>query len=273
MRPRGTALIAVLLAVGLTGTEMSAQKGKKPSPGIAGGPSDAVFADLEGVDGIRMDRIRSDGYLTSACASGLPGEESRYCGGTYTDAETGLTYGGVGPECSRISYGSNGDYAFRTISSKCETYPPLPPPDLQRRLVLDFSEHLTGVCRNDDAADDVIERTVNGESKSLNVCGVNSVDDVRIVASGMFTSSSSAVTIYISLHAPPYANTTQFLLEFAAPIGVIDHGTTRELLSAGTAVLWEMVPAKNGRLVKAVQPVGEYSMPFSLTARTAPMPQ
>ena len=169
MRPRGTALIAVLLAVGLTGTEMSAQKGKKPSPGIAGGPSDAVFADLEGVDGIRMDRIRSDGYLTSACASGLPGEESRYCGGTYTDAETGLTYGGVGPECSRISYGSNGDYAFRTISSKCETYPPLPPPDLQRRLVLDFSEHLTGVCRNDDAADDVIERTVNGESKSLNV--------------------------------------------------------------------------------------------------------
>jgi hypothetical protein len=269
MKPRWTALIAALLAIGLTGTEMSAQKGKKPSPGIAGGPSDAVFADLEG-----LDRIRSDGYLTSACASGLPGEESRYCGGTYTDAETGLTYGGVGPECSRISYGSNGDYSFRTLSSKCHTFPSPPLSDVgQRRLVLDFSEHLTGVCRNDDAADDVIERTVNGESKSLNVCGVNYVDDVRIVASGMFTNSSSAVTIYISLHAPPSANTTQFLLEFAAPIGVIDHGTTRELLSAGTAVLWEMVPAKNGRLVKAVQPVGEYSMPFSLTARTAPMPQ
>lgn len=263
MRTRWMAALAIVLAIGITGTDTSAQKGNKPSPSVTGGPSDAVFADLDG-----LDRIKSDGYPTTACSSGVLGEESRYCGGSFTDPETGLTYGGVGPECSRISYGSNGDYSFRTISSKCASYPPLADVG-HRRLVLDLTDHLTGRCRNADASDDFITRTVGGDPKTLNACGPNTVDDVRIIASGMFAGDSAAVTVYISLHAPPYANTTQFLLEFGQPVPVIDHGPSRTLMAttAQTAVLWEMVTGKNGKLQKAATPIGEYALPFSLTAR------
>jgi hypothetical protein len=269
MRLTGVALLAVVLMAVAT-APIGAQKGK-PAPKVTGGPSDAVFGDLDG-----FDRIRSDGYPTELCNPNYPssapaGEESRYCGGTFTDPETGLTYEGVGPECSRISYGSNGEYAFRTISSKCETYSPLPDV-VQRRMLLDFGGWINAArCQDNDPGNDLVSPQVEPSTKQLNVCGVNLVDDVRIVAANMFTAASAQITIYISLDGPPDANTTQFLLEFTSPGQVSDTISYRELTYSGTAVLWEMVRKRNGSVQKASSPIGEYAMPFSLRARKAPM--
>ena len=47
MRTTGVALLAIVLATTGT-TQMAAQKGK-PTPTVTGGPSDAVFADLDGL--------------------------------------------------------------------------------------------------------------------------------------------------------------------------------------------------------------------------------
>ncbi len=164
MRTTGVALLAIVLATTGT-TQMAAQKGK-PTPTVTGGPSDAVFADLDGVD-----RIRSDGYPTALCGTGNPGEESRYCGGTFTDPATNLTYEGVGLECSRISYDSKGTYSFRTISSKCETYPPLDDVG-QRRLILDFGGFINAArCADASPVNDLVTPQVEPTTKQLNVCG------------------------------------------------------------------------------------------------------
>ena len=269
MRVGWAGLIVGLMAVGALTPEIAAQKGK-PTPPASGGPSDAVFADLAGVD-----RIRSDGFQTIECGSGVAGEESRYCGGSFTDPETGLTYDGVGPECSRILHGSGGEYTFRTISSKCGSYPPVATHEAgHRQLVLDFSQDLSGVCRNGDTGDNLISRTVGNVTRTLNACGVNRISDVRILASNVFSGTSSSTVIYISLHEPPLANTTQFLLEFALPLEVSGQGDTRTLTAtpAHTAVLWEVTLTRSGKLQKVGAPIGEYVMPFQLTARKAPMP-
>ena len=259
----------MLLAIGI-GQTVTAQKGKPPT--VTAGPSDAVFADVGESGTPGADRIRSDGYGHETSACYRDGEASRYCGGTFFDPETGLTYEGVGPECSRITVESS-YYAFRTISSKCASDTPVPGIG-QRRLVLDFTDSI-GVarCQNADPADDSISVAVDSDTRWLNVCGLNEVDDVRIVAGGMFTSTSSTVTVYISLHAPPLANTTQFLLEFAQPLYVGDSGMARELIATpalSRAVLSQVTVTRSGKLQKSF--VGEYSMPFSLRARKPPLP-
>ena len=263
----GRTMFAVVVAVIATTAGSSTQGNKAPA--IVGGPSDAVFADLTGVD-----RIRSDGYFSPPSACGKPGEESRYCGGTLFDPETGLTYEGVGPECSRISYASSGDYSFRTISTKCATYPPVPDVG-QRRVWLDFGgNNSAAVCADSNLDNDNVAPSVTAPiptGRKLNVCGANLVDDVRIEAPGMFKGTASTVTVYISLDAPPIANTTQFLLEFSSPAQVFDLGLSRQLVYSGTAVLWKMVVGKGGKLQKSSTPIGEYSMPFALTARKTPM--
>ena len=263
------AATAVLLATGIGQTVTIAQKGKPPT--VTAGPSDAVFADVGEKGAPGADRIRSDGYGSETSACYRDGEASRYCGGTFPDPETGLTYDGVGPECSRITADSS-HYAFRTISSKCASDTPVPDVG-QRRLVLDFSDQFeVPRCENADPADDLISVTVGTDQRWLNVCGLNEVDDVRIVAGDMFTSTSSTVTVYISLHAPPLANTTQFLLEFAQPLAVHDLGSARELMASSAlsrAVLSQVTVTRSGKLQKSF--VGEYSMPFSLAARKPPM--
>src|SRR5688572_32190230 len=54
---------------------------------------------------------------------------------------------------------------------------------------------------------------------------------------------------FISLHEPPLANTTQFLLEFALPLEVSGQGDTRTLTAtpAHTAVLWEVTLTRSGK--------------------------
>jgi hypothetical protein len=105
---RGVAASA-LMAVGIGGTSATAQKGGKPR---VGSPSEGVFADSGEAGTSGADQLRSDRYETVLCHK--DGEPSRYCGGTFTDPETGLTYGGVGRECPRINARSS-DYAFRTL--------------------------------------------------------------------------------------------------------------------------------------------------------------
>lgn len=263
MKAGMASLLTVVVVAGIATIGVEAQKGKPSPPTVTGGPSDAVFRDFD------ADRIRSDGYMGGTCAS-VTSEERRYCGGTYT--ENGLTYVGVGPECSRISYDNSGSYAFRTRSSKCD----FTAATELRSLALDFSERSGYLvrCENADSTDDVIARTVNGQTRVLNVCGPNLIDDVQILADGMFTASTAVVTLHISLHAPPDANTTQFLLEFSAPL-TVTYGQGYRVLTAqpgDTAVLWEMVAGKGGKLQKAPTPVGHYHMPFSLKARNTPIP-
>ena len=105
----------------------------------------------------------------------------------------------------------------------------------------------------------------------LDLCGATLVADVRIEASGMFTRSTAVVSVPFSLHAPPLANTTQFVLEFAAPLPVAPAATGRTLTSSDqVARLYEMLPGKGGKLVKYY--VDDYLLSFSLTASAVPVP-
>lgn len=266
MTRTGATLWVSLLLLGIAGGPLSAQKGKK----ITGGPSDAVFRDNGSATDPGADRIRSDGFLTQACASGADGEQSRYCGGNYMNPDTGLTYGGVGQECSRISYGSNGSYAFRTMSSKCD-----PPADLevgQRRVRVDFTKALEGVCRNGVTGDEKVPITIAGIPRELDACGENTIDDVQIIADTMFSGATTPVRLHLSLFSPDLANTTQFLLEFTAALPVVDNGSSRTVSADGqSAILYRTTVGRGGKLTKDY--IGEYVMPFAVTAREAPMPE
>jgi hypothetical protein len=225
--------------------------------------ADAVLRDAVG------DHLRSDGITSRACEG--EASVSRYCGGAHA------TYPGLGPECSRISYAStSGDYSFRTQSSRCEVDPANPP--TLRSAIIDLSAFVPGStprCDDTVAENDVITRTVvdpeenESDTRHLNVCGANLVPDVRIEASGLFARTTAAVIVPFSLHEPPIANTTQFVLEFAASLPVTGTTGRPTLTSTGqTARLYEVTPGKGGKPIKTY--VGEYTITFSLTA--APVP-
>lgn len=256
MQARLTWIVMFALTLAVAGAGTDAQKNR-----TTGGASDAVFGDLGGEN---PDRIRSDEFMTQECSS-VSDEASRYCGDSAAD----LIDDGIGPECSRVSYGSNGQYLFRTLTSNCPSFPPL---GEGRKLTLDFTQHLTGACRNSDPADDVVWVTVDDKPRDLHVCGSNLVEDVQIIADGMFTGSSSVVTIYFSLHSPPLSNVMQFVMEFTRPLPVANTLSARVLSATNveTAMLWRRTTGKGGKVQMSL--IGEYQMPFSLTARKAPMP-
>ncbi len=256
MRRQSWAVTCVAVLIGAYDADVNREKPTKPAQrGTVA--ADAVFRDAAG------DRMDSDGYVTTLCDndSNSATEPSRCCGANDP------IYTGLGPECSRIRYDlPSGDYVFRALSSSCSTYPP----PATRKAVLDLSDSVNVArCENTNPADNLIARSVEDPdthqviTRYLDVCGSNVIDDLRLEAAGMFGSgNSSIVMVSLSLHAPPLANTTQFVLEYQAPIPVTGTGSRRLEATIQSAVLWEMVVGKGGKLVKAATPVGEYLVPF-----------
>ena len=152
------------------------------------------------------------------------------------------------------------EFFMRTVSPNCSTAIP-------RTITLDFSQPVPGSGPSCPA-------TATAADGTLDVCGPNSVPDVRVIASGMFANSAltggSSVTIPFSM-APNFSS-TDFTIDFEqkVPVYFIDTNT-RQLAASFLAVadLYQYVPGRNGRSSTKVS-IGRYYMPFSLRAQKLP---
>ena len=177
------------------------------------------------------DKIRSDGY------------------------SNGFYYWRV--DCAISWYSGNGMYFLRTSDYQCT-------PVQQRYIVLDFSDPVDppSKCIVDDAL---------GQAGTLNICGVNSVLDVRLVATKMFTSSalSNGTPVMLILNLQPvfknntYTNQGAFELNFEQNVPVSGSATSRTVTAGPDAVAELYLIQPKGSKVS----LGRFRMPFSLTAQ------
>jgi hypothetical protein len=184
-----------------------------------------TFADSVGT---ATARVRSDGGTLAAYFDGL--------------------------ECVQTWYAlPKGNFFLRNVTSNSPCDEPNPP----RRLVLDFSDRSwpSGPCVGPLVAD----RYLN----LLDPCGVNSVDDARLVADKLFSANATALNIPFSLQ--PDFRYTAFELTFVGTLGVAQAGSGRTMTADWNAIaeLWQI----NGRSKTLL---GRYRMPLQVTVTAKP---
>jgi hypothetical protein len=146
-------------------------------------------------------------------------------GGGYVDGES----------CVQSWYAlPKGNFFLRTVTSQAICNP-------GRSIVIDLSDS---------------EGVLNCQVAGLDACGVNSVQDVRLVADRLFSASATALEVPFSLHAD-FQNTA-FTLQFVETLPVGGTGNTRTMSTDGQAELWQI----NGRRKTLI---GRYNMPMSVT--------
>ena len=197
-------------------------------------PAEATFADAIG------DRIRSDG-------GGPFGAET-----SYPDSEP----------CVVSSVGKKGSFFLRTAFSESSCTPITPDnSDLDRALVLDFSYAIVRTPDGSGGIDPCLVDDAYGQlGPKLNICGPNTLTDVRIIADKLFTTSSSTpVTVPFQL-ATSYRNTA-FQLAFEQPVSKDPSGSTRTL-TAGPLAIAELYKYRpKGPKIS----LGRFYMPFIVT--------
>jgi hypothetical protein len=155
---------------------------------------------------------------------------------------------------------TNGSYYFRTTSSStCEFPPPSP-----RHLILDFSAlPIDGQPSNCLVPD--------GHGDELNLCGSNSVPDVRLFADTMFKTGSVDTPVYLHFDLyPNFVNDTAFSLRFLNPAPIVQTaGGGRQItILNGEAELSVRQAGKGGK--SRLVPVARYLMSMSLTVTPNP---
>ncbi len=183
-------------------------------------------------DTLTSDNIRSDG------------------GGAYVDG----TVAGSCLPCWVIT--KKGFFFLRSTGGMCLS---------GREIVLDFRNWVGSMpspCGVDDAL---------GQLGELNICGANSLPDVRIIANTLFhnnaLSAGTTVTLPFNL-VPNFSSGQAFDLEFEQPVAVMPgaSGDSR-VLEAGASALAELYMRRpKGPRVS----LGRYHMPFQLTATKLP---
>jgi hypothetical protein len=147
----------------------------------------------------------------------------------------------------------SGYFFLRTATFNCTT--------TTRSITLDFTN---AVVRTPDGSgsDSCHVNDAFGDAGELNICGPNSVPDVRIIANTMFGATTTSVSLPFSLQ--PDFNGTDFELDFelAGQVSVIS-ATSRSLTSAPGAVATLYKYPKAGRKIS----LGSYYMPFSITVQ------
>lgn len=238
---RSTVLTVGLIGVLFLTLSAQAQQGKKkPAPNPATTAAMVVIDDA--------GRVASDGggpYL------GYPTPEG---------ADPNLA-GGVGPECSRVYTNRDGNFVLRTRTSlECSV------PE-QRRATIDLSD-VVGTCPSN------LEKTENGDTRTLWTCQSNLVDDVEIRVDGLFSvndGDSVIATVYLALHSPPDVNTTHFVIRYdqLLQVGVNGDGSRTLVTSPGdgdVATLYDLQQSSGrGRPRPVEVPVASYRLPLSLT--------
>ncbi|HSF16326.1 MAG TPA: hypothetical protein VLK65_12325 [Vicinamibacteria bacterium] len=190
-------------------------------------PVEAVLRD--GVD----DKIRSDGQ-------GI--EDGLISDSAYNDSEICV----IG-----WSDNTNGRFFLRTDGrdSACDVQAP------DRKLVLDFSDAIerNGTCVVDDAF---------GQNGTLNICGVNFVTDVRIIADKLFQNMSPTTTpVILAFSLVRDFRYTAFELQFEQAVPASGDVSSTRVLSAPAGAVAELY--KNQAKGKKLS-LGRFQMPFEI---------
>jgi hypothetical protein len=224
-----------VLSAGRTGkgTELFAVISKAAS---ALTPAEAMLRDAA------SDKIRSDGLgLAAGSASASSYADREICVIAWVDGTNGRFF---------IRVEGGGDCEFKT---------------LDRKVVLDFTDALqrTGNCQAGQPCCQVDDAW--GQAGVLDICGLNEVTDVRIIADKLFQNAApvtTPVTLPFSL-APDFRH-TGFVLEFEQGVPASGDVSIARTLTAGPQAVAELYKfeAKGGRKVS----LGRFRMPFELVA-------
>jgi len=142
-----------------------------------------------------------------------------------------------------------GFFFLRTVTPYCSPY--------TRNIVLDFSVPVDLMsCPAPSVSDQY--------GNMLNICGTNSVPDVRVIANSLFKDTAlvhgTTVTVPF-LVQPSFSGGTVFELDFEQPVPVPSGDSTFRVLEAPAGAVAELYKYVNG----AKHSLGRYYMPFELT--------
>lgn len=176
-----------------------------------------------------------------ATLSDRPGDKIRSDGlGSYLDAQ----------QCVIAWVDKGGFFFLRTVAPNCAP--------ATRQITLDFSDAVSRPA--------TCPAVVNDQyGNPLDLCGPNTVRDVRVIAQSLFKDTALAngtnVTLPFSLQAD--FSSTGFELDFEQSVPVSGSGTVRVLDAASTAVAELYQYVKQGKRTAKVSQ-GRYRMPFQL---------
>ncbi len=128
-----------------------------------------------------------------------------------------------------------------------------------RHIVLDFRTWVgsqPSPCEVDDAL---------GQLGELNICGANTLPDVRIIADALFQGSALSAGTNVKLPfnlVPNFTSGQAFDLEFEQAVAVTGLSINSRILTAGPSAVAELYrrPSKGKRVS-----LGRFYMPFQLT--------
>ena len=202
-------------------------------------PASTVFDDSAGM------RILSDGGIAYT-----EGSLNINCVRSWFDPVAGASY-------------------LRTASNAfCDYVNGRPFGTLQRQVRLDFTHSaLESVPGHASPCPRTVE---DAFGNTLDLCGLNTIPDLQLMAGDLFKSGAfeTPVTISFDLY-PNFVNDTGFMLHFLQPIPISAVGASRRLRAPSTAIAeLSARQAKDGESVWA--PVAQYYLPFSLTVTPCP---
>jgi hypothetical protein len=152
-----------------------------------------------------------------------------------------------------------GYFFLRTTTFNCST-------TNSRSITLDFSNAIVRTPDGSGGSDSCQVNDAFGDSGELNICGPNSLPDVRIIANTMFsnTALTQGTSVSIPFSLQPDFSGTDFELDFeqAVPVNALST-TSRSLVapSGMVAVLYKY--NKHGGKIS----LGRYYMPFQITVQ------
>lgn len=238
MTPRGRVLSAAVICTAFligcqeqgsnpVGPEdLGPQFGHKPkhNPGGGGGggptPAEATFGDASG------DRVLSD------------------------DGNSYVNSGGV-PPCVIARVEDTGMFFLRTTGGNCfATTGGFKP------IVLDFGD---AISRSPDGSgsDGCHVDDANGHAGELNICGLNTISDVRVIARDLFSKNGlrRGTRVGLAFSLEPDFQNTDFSLEFEQRLDASGDAVTRTFAAGASSV---------AVLQKGQTVLGRFNMPFSL---------
>jgi len=150
------------------------------------------------------------------------------------------------------SYVSNQFSFVRSTRFECTT------PISQRKIKIDFSNAMS---RTPDGSDPCLVDDAFGHSGGLDICGLNEIIDVRIIAERLFGPNASSTPVTLPISTQRSYNKTGYHLKFVQNVPVSAPSANVRVLTAGSAAVAELVKNLN----KGTISLGTFYAPFELT--------
>lgn len=155
---------------------------------------------------------------------------------------------------------SNNAFFLRTLGHTCAT------PGGIRKIRLDFSDAVSRPAGVDCSSGTFLVDDAYGQPGALNICGINDLPDVRVIANSLFARNASGGTpVLLPFSLSPDFSNTAFSLEFEQNVSVFGdpaNAKAREMEAGATAIaeLYKNQAKGAGGKVS----LGRYRMPFRL---------